>query len=160
GDQVECKYLVTAVGCLSAANVPDFEGLATFRGTWYHTSRWPKEGVDVTGKVVGIVGTGSTGIQAIPVMAEQAERLVVFQRTPNYSLPSKNKPMPPAFEKGWKEHYDEHRQTQRTSRGGIELPTFEDRSALSVSAQERKRVYEELWTNDVYAVALLQSFND
>src|SRR3984957_19876891 len=82
GDFTRCKYFITAAGCLSATNVPDFKGIENFRGTWYHTSRWPKEGVDLTGKRVGIIGTGSTGIQAIPVIAEQAAHLHVFQRTP------------------------------------------------------------------------------
>jgi cyclohexanone monooxygenase len=160
GDMVECKYFVSAAGCLSATNVPDIKGLETFGGNWYHTSRWPKEGVDLTGEVVGIIGTGSTGIQAVPVLAQQAQRLLVFQRTPNYSLPSKNKPMDLEYEKKWKQDYPQHRHDARWSRGGNNLPTFENRSALSVSAEERNRVWEELWTNEVYAVAMLSSFND
>jgi cyclohexanone monooxygenase len=161
GDEVECRYFVSAAGCLSATNVPDIKGLESFGGAWYHTSRWPQEGVDLTGKVVGIIGTGSTGIQAVPVLAQQAEQLLVFQRTPNYSLPSKNKPMDLEYEKRWKKDYPQHRHDARWSRGGNSaIPSFESRSALSVSEEERNRVWEELWTNEVYAVAMLSSFND
>jgi cation diffusion facilitator CzcD-associated flavoprotein CzcO len=80
------KFLITAVGCLSTANVPDFPGLDDFAGDWYHTGQWPHEGVDFTGKRVGMIGTGSTGIQAAPVIAASAKHLTVFQRTANYSL--------------------------------------------------------------------------
>ena len=157
GDTASATYLVAAVGCLSATNVPNFPGMETFQGQWYHTSRWPKEGVDLGGKRVGIVGTGSTGIQAIPVLAEQAAHLHVFQRTPNYSLPSNNKAMDPDFEADWKRRYPEHRQAARESRGGVELPLFPDRSALSVSEEERNAVYESAWGN---YTALLTCFND
>jgi len=121
GDWVSAKYLITAVGCLSAANVPNFAGLDSFEGQWYHTAHWPKEGVDLTGKRVGIVGTGSTGIQAIPELAAQAAQLFVFQRTPNFSLPSNNKPMDPAFESEWKRSYPEHREAARHSQGGLDI---------------------------------------
>jgi cation diffusion facilitator CzcD-associated flavoprotein CzcO len=157
GDVVSAQYLVAAVGCLSDTNVPDFRGIGSFLGKWYHTSRWPKEGVDLEGKRVGIVGTGSTGIQAIPVLAEQAGHLTVFQRTPSYSLPSNNKAMDPAFEAEWKTRYPEHRQAARESRTGVDLPRFENRSALSVSEEERNAVYEAAWGN---YNALIVCFND
>jgi cation diffusion facilitator CzcD-associated flavoprotein CzcO len=82
--------LITAVGCLSTANVPNFPGLKDFKGDWYHTGQWPHEGVDFTGKRVGMIGTGSTGIQAAPVIAAAAAHLTVFQRTANYSVPARN----------------------------------------------------------------------
>jgi cyclohexanone monooxygenase len=157
GDRVSARYLVSAAGCLSATNVPDFDGIESFRGKWYHTSRWPKEGVDLAGKRVGVVGTGSSGIQAIPVIAEQAAQLFVFQRTPNYSFPSNPKPMDPEVEREWKAHYDEHRAKDRVSFGGqhVEAP---DRSALDVCDEERTRRYEALWNQGAFGV--LQSFND
>ena len=97
GDDVESRYVVMAVGSISAANVPDIPGLDTFAGRWFHTGRWPHEGVDLTGLRVGVIGTGSTGMQLIPVVAEQAAELTVFQRTPNYSMPARNRPLDPAF---------------------------------------------------------------
>ncbi|MDP5023232.1 MAG: NAD(P)/FAD-dependent oxidoreductase, partial [Burkholderiaceae bacterium] len=81
GEQHQCTYLITAIGCLSSANVPDIAGRDTFGGDWYHTGQWPHEGVDFTGKRVAVIGTGSTGIQAIPVIAQQAAQVTVFQRT-------------------------------------------------------------------------------
>ncbi len=86
-------YLITAVGCLSAAQVPDIAGRDDFKGPWYHTGEWPHETVDFSGKRVGVIGTGSSGIQAIPIIAQRAEHLTVFQRTPNFSVPSRNTPL-------------------------------------------------------------------
>jgi cyclohexanone monooxygenase len=157
GDRVSARYFVTAAGCLSATNVPDFNGVESFRGKWYHTSRWPKEGVDLAGKRVGVVGTGSSGIQAIPVIAEQAAHLFVFQRTPNYSFPSNTQPMDPEAEREWKAHYDEHRAKDRVSYAGQHFEPI-DRSALDVSDEERTRRYEAMWTQGAFGV--LQSFND
>ena len=83
GETLICRYLITAVGCLSDHEIPDFQGLERFTGRWYPTARWPQADVDFAGKRVGVIGTGSTGIQAIPMIAETAEHLTVFQRTPN-----------------------------------------------------------------------------
>src|SRR5262249_31631533 len=91
------KYLITAVGCLSTANVPKIPGLDSFAGRWVLTGQWPHEGVDFSGKRVGMIGTGSTGIQAAPVIAETARHLTVFQRTANYSVPARNGPLTPDF---------------------------------------------------------------
>ena len=157
GDAISAKYFITAAGCLSATNVPNFEGIGDYQGTWYHTSRWPREGVDLEGKVVGIIGTGSTGIQAIPVLAEAADHLYVFQRTANFSLPSANRPMDPEFEEEWKKSYADHRQSARESQGGAEVMAFPDRSALDVSDEERNATFEKAWGEHV---ALLYSFND
>ncbi len=95
GEQVLAQFLITAVGCLSAAQVPQVAGLEDFNGRWYHTGQWPHEGVDFTGLRVGVVGTGSSGIQSIPVIAQQAAHLTVFQRTPNFSVPARNAPLSP-----------------------------------------------------------------
>jgi len=161
GDTIECKYLISAAGCLSATNVPDFAGLESFGGSWYHTSRWPREGVDLTGKVVGIVGTGSTGIQAVPVLAEQVKHLYVFQRTANFSVPSKNKKMDPDFQRDWKTHYDDHRKVARLTSSGLSWPEPPTVSALEVSVEERNRVYEDAWINSSYTpLGLLRGFSD
>jgi cation diffusion facilitator CzcD-associated flavoprotein CzcO len=157
GESFSAKYLIAASGCLSDTNVPKFTGLDSFGGTWYHTSRWPKEGVDLSGRRVGIVGTGSTGIQAVPVLAEQAAHLFVFQRTPNFSLPSNNKPMDREFEADWKRNYAANRDIARHSRAGNVVKTYPDRSALEVSDTERNEIFESAWGQ---YVALLSTFND
>ena len=90
--EFHAKFLVSAVGCLSNANIPNIKGLENFKGKYYHTGNWPKNGVTFVGKKVGQIGTGSTGIQAVPVIAEEAKYLTVFQRTANYSIPARNKP--------------------------------------------------------------------
>ena len=98
GETFTAQFLITAVGCLSSTNIPNFPGLDTFEGRWYHTGEWPHEDVDFRGKRVGMIGTGSTGIQAAPVIAETAAHLTVFQRTANYSVPARNGPLTPEFQ--------------------------------------------------------------
>ena len=95
GDRLSAHFLVMAVGCLSAAKRPEIDGIDTFAGPEYHTGEWPHEGVDFSGLRVGVIGTGSSGIQSIPLIAEQAAHLTVFQRTPNYAMPAKNAPARP-----------------------------------------------------------------
>ena len=95
GDTITCRWYVMATGCLSMPKEVDIAGAERFQGDVYFTSRWPHEGVDLTGKRVGVIGTGSSGIQSIPIMAKQASELVVFQRTPNFSLPAHNGPADP-----------------------------------------------------------------
>src|SRR5437867_7882244 len=99
GDQVSARYCIMATGCLSTAQVPTFKGLEGFEGRWYHTGHWPHEGVDFTGRRVGVIGTGSSAIQSIPIIARQAAHLVVFQRTPNYSVPAHNAALDRDFER-------------------------------------------------------------
>jgi len=111
--------MIMATGCLSAARVPDFKGLGSFKGKTYHTGAWPHEGVDFTGMRVGIIGTGSSAIQAIPVIGEQAADLTVFQRTPNFSIPSRNGPLPDSYERQWKDKYAQLRAEARDTRNGI-----------------------------------------
>ena len=93
GETVTALYLITAVGCLSAAQIPEISGLGDFKGTWYHTGQWPHTSVDFHGKRVGVIGTGSSGIQSIPFIAAQASKLTVFQRTPSFSVPNGNAPL-------------------------------------------------------------------
>ncbi|WP_240613531.1 flavin-containing monooxygenase [Pueribacillus theae] len=138
------KYFITAVGCLSAANIPKFEGIDSFKGEWYHTGHWPHEKVNFAGKRVGVIGTGSSGVQSIPVIAEEAEHLTVFQRTPQYSSPAKNHPYDPEFIRKTKENYNEIRQQMRNSRVGIPLMRNEQ-SALDAPHEERLQKYEEVW---------------
>ena len=121
-DRVAARYVITAIGGLSAANVPDIAGLDDFEGEWYHTGRWPHTGVDLTGRRVGVIGTGSTGTQLIPVVAEQAGHLTVFQRTPNFSMPARNRPLEPDDVAAIKATYDEIWRRAKSSPGGMPLP--------------------------------------
>ena len=157
GDKYTATYFITAAGCLSDTNVPPFKGIESFEGTWYHTSKWPKGGVDLRGKRVGIIGTGSTGIQASPVIAAQAKHLTVFQRTANFSLPSNNAPMDPEFQSNWKTKYREMREAAKHTPGGVVVKEYPNRSALEVSDAEREATFETAWGN---YVELLQCFND
>jgi cyclohexanone monooxygenase len=144
GERVSARFCIMATGCLSAAQVPPFPGLESFEGRRYHTGHWPHEGVDFTGQRVGIIGTGSSAIQSIPIIARQAKHLFVFQRTPNYSIPARNAPMDPAYQQGWKARYAEHRKQARESRVGFVVERS-DESALAVPAAERERAYEARW---------------
>ncbi|HEX5366883.1 MAG TPA: NAD(P)/FAD-dependent oxidoreductase [Acidimicrobiales bacterium] len=144
GDTLAASFLITAVGCLSAANVPEIPGLEDFEGDWYHTGRWPHEGVDFTGRRVGQIGTGSSGIQAAPVIAEQADHLYVFQRTPNYTVPARDRPMGRDEWLEIKARYDEVRRQTKESFAGFPY-TPSERSALEASDEERRAIYEGLW---------------
>ncbi|MDB5590332.1 NAD(P)/FAD-dependent oxidoreductase [Enterovirga sp.] len=144
GERFETRFLITAVGCLSAANIPKFDGLESFRGSWYHTGAWPREGVDFTGKRVGQIGTGSTGIQAAPVIAAEAAHLTVFQRTANYSIPARNRPMTPEETRAIKASYPEIWEKARAGTNGHPFDVAA-RSALSVSDEEREAIYEQAW---------------
>jgi cation diffusion facilitator CzcD-associated flavoprotein CzcO len=144
GEQFSSKFLVTAVGCLSMANVPKIPGLESFEGKWYHTGQWPHEGVDFTGKRVGMIGTGSTGIQAAPVIAETAAHLTVFQRTANYSVPARNAPLTPEFKRYVKENAAEIREVMHATRNGQPFHISE-RLALATPPEEREALYEAAW---------------
>jgi cation diffusion facilitator CzcD-associated flavoprotein CzcO len=157
GDVFTAGFMIMATGCLSAARVPDFKGRSSFKGKTYHTGAWPHEGVDFTGSRVGIIGTGSSAIQAIPVIAEQAADLTVFQRTPNFSIPSRNGPLEQSYARQWKDKYAELRAQARNTRNGV-LANPNDFSALSVSPEERKRIYEERWASG--GTTFMASFND
>ena len=139
------RYLIMATGCLSATNFPQIKGRETFSGPTYHTSRWPHDGVDFTGKRVGIIGTGSSAVQSIPVIAREAKHLFVFQRTPTYSIPAHNKPLDPEEERRIKSDYRGFR--ARIAQLAFDVDgDFSDRLALSVSEDERRRVYEQRWS--------------
>jgi len=144
GEALTAQFLITAVGCLSSANIPNIPGLDTFAGRWYHTGQWPHEGVDFSGKRVGLIGTGSTGIQAAPVIAETAAHLSVFQRTANYSVPARNAPLTPEFKRYIKENTAEIRRVMHSTVNGHPWP-ISDRLALETSPGERQALYEKAW---------------
>ncbi len=145
GDRVTARFCIMATGCLSEAQVPDFKGIEAFEGRRFHTGKWPHEGVDFTGRRVGILGTGSSAIQSIPIIASQAVRLFVFQRTPNYSIPAHNAPLDPEHERRVKERYADFRRQARESRIGLVVERSGD-SALTVPAEERECQYERRWS--------------
>lgn len=158
GGCVTARYFITAVGCLSVANIPQIKGLETFQGKWYHTGAWPQEGVDFTGQRVGVIGTGATGIQLVPEVARQADQVVVFQRTPNYAVPGRNRPLDKAFHEQVRANYDAIWQRARESFAGFPIGPSEQ-SALAVSPEERQRVYEKAWETGGFYF-LLDTFFD
>ena len=155
GQRVFGRFCVMATGALSIPRLPDIRGIESFAGHVYHTGAWPHEGVDFTGLRVGVIGTGSSGIQAIPAIARQAEKLVVFQRTANFSIPAWNERLKPEVQQAWKHAYREHRSRAR------ELGTlyeFSDKAASQVSEQEREREYAARWKKG--GVNFVHSFSD
>src|SRR5690349_12786656 len=137
GEEIHARYCVMAAGNLSTPRVPDFKGIRNFKGKWYHSGLWPHEGVDFTGRRVGVIGTGSSGVQMIPIIAQQAKHLTVFQRTANFSLPARNAPMEPERERSHKAEYPARRAAAAETPfaiGGHSKPT---RSALDVTEAER-----------------------
>ncbi len=145
GDRVTSQFLITGIGCISSGNVPDIKGLDSFQGEQYHTGSWPHEEVDFAGKRVAVIGTGSSGIQSIPVIARQAEHLTVFQRTPQYTIPARHGTIDRKFlEKTVKPNYDDLMERARWSTGGFPMDR-DERSALEISAAERLEIYEASW---------------
>ena len=162
GTRYLATYCVMASGCLSSVHRPAFEGLDDFEGDWYHSARWPEEGVELAGRRVGVIGTGSTGIQLIPQVAKEAEHLYVFQRTANFSMPAHNEPLDPAVQQAIKADYAERRRRSRESLSGA--PTshpdvLPQRSALEVTPEERERAYERGWAQGGIGGVTL-AFND
>ncbi len=144
GERFTTRFLITAVGCLSMANIPSIPGLETFQGDWYHTGQWPHEGVDFSGKRVGQIGTGSTGIQAAPVIAQTAAHLTVFQRTATYSVPARNAPLTEEFRRYVKANTGEIRTLMHSTTNGHPF-AISERSALQTSPEERQAIYEAAW---------------
>ena len=143
-DTYQAQFVVAATGCLSSTNLPDFPGLESFKGSTYHTGSWPHEQVDFSGERVGIIGTGSSAVQAIPVIAAEAEELTVFQRTPNYSIPAHNKPLDPQEQNDVKGRYDDLRRAARAERSGILsiFPANEDLASEATETEFEARMNE------------------
>ena len=138
------RYCIMAAGCLSIRNSPDFQGLDSFAGPWYHTGEWPHEGVDFSGQRVAVIGTGSSAIQAIPLIAEEAEHLTVFQRTPNYSVPARNGPLDPEVKRRIKADYAGFRASNKLLPFGAEFRHNEKVAAVA-SPVELEAEYVERW---------------
>ena len=145
GEELVCQFYVMATGCLSVPKDVDIAGTEAFQGDVYFTSRWPHEGVDLSGKRVAVIGTGSSAIQSIPVMAGQAAHLTVFQRTPNFSIPANNGPIPAAKQAALDRSRDEYRDAARHTTSGVAYDISEV-SATTVPDEERLARYEQAWT--------------
>ena len=145
GRRYEAQFFITAVGLLSAGYIPDFKGIHSFKGKWTHTGRWPKEGMDLAGKRVGVIGTGATAVQLIPIIAQEVEHLTVFQRTANFCAPLRNGLIDDETQREIKANYPEiFKKCNETS--GSFMHEFDPRSAMEVSPEERLEQYEKLWS--------------
>ncbi|MEM7342037.1 MAG: NAD(P)/FAD-dependent oxidoreductase [Actinomycetota bacterium] len=143
GEQASARFLICAVGALFVAHKPDYPGIDDFAGECYHTGRWPHEAVSFEGKRVGVIGTGSSGIQAIPQIAKTADHVTVFQRTPQFSLPARNRPMDPGELDGFRADWDDLRESMNR-RGGWPFKTSRLK-ATDFTPEERHARYEEMW---------------
>ena len=156
-ENVSAQFFIMATGCISTTQIPKFKGLDDYQGDTYHTGAWPHDEVDLKSKSVAVIGTGSSGIQAIPVIAEQAGHVTVFQRTPNYSLPAQNGPMTEDYAKSWKVDYPSLREQQRQSSKGI-VGEYNDQSGIGADEVEREAIYEERWAKG--GTTLLGAYRD
>ncbi|HUR77580.1 MAG TPA: NAD(P)/FAD-dependent oxidoreductase [Acidimicrobiales bacterium] len=160
GEDVVARYVVFATGCLSSANVPDFEGFDEFDGEKYHTGRWPKDGVDFTGKRVAVIGTGSSAIQSIPIIAEHCAELTVFQRTPNYAVPAWNQQLDPEDVADIKEQYQDFRAANRTMAAafGSRLPAGTMKNVNECTPDEIRAELDKRW--EYGGLGFLAGFTD
>jgi len=153
----DAKYFVMATGCLSSANMPAIEGIGSFAGPTYHTGQWPHDGVDFTGQKVGVIGTGSSAVQSIPIIAAEANHLTVFQRTANFAVPAHNAPLDPNVQAQIKADYRDLRERAKKNRNGIQyVPN--DVSALEATADERRAEFQFRWQRG--GLSFTGSFND
>jgi cyclohexanone monooxygenase len=156
-ETVSATFYIMATGCLSSTNTPDFPGLDEYTGDWHHTGRWPQEGVDFAGKRVGVIGTGSSAIQSIPLIAAQAAQLTVFQRTANYSIPAHNAPLAPERVAEIKAGYTAFRASNAQQPFGASFSPSEE-SALEVGADVLRREYDKKW--EAGGLGFITAFSD
>jgi len=159
GGDCTAQFVIMATGCLSSTNVPDFDGVDSFEGETYHTGQWPQEGVDFTGKRVGVIGTGSSAVQAVPIIAEQARELTVFQRTATYAVPAHNRPLDPEEQRAIKADYRGLRERNRQSMVAFGSRTPGNEAFATVTDEdERARIFEERWNQG--GLPFLGAFGD
>ena len=167
GDELRTRFIVFATGALSVPKLPEIPGIGSFAGRLLHTARWPNERIDVGGQSVGVIGTGSSGIQAVPLLAEDAGKLTVFQRTPSFAIPARNVPLTEDFLRRVKENYPAVRRHASDQWGGIFRISPGDDSVdarptppkvFDVSVTERAAIYEEYWQKG--GLAFLDAFSD
>ena len=159
GGVARAPFCIMATGNLSTPRVPDFNGIGSFKGKWYHSGLWPHEGVDFSGLRVGVIGTGSSGVQMIPLIAAQAKHLHVFQRTANFSLPARNGPMDPTIEQTHKAEYPARRAAAYETPFGIAGFPPPVQSALEATPEEREEKYEAKWAEGG-SISFLYSYTD
>jgi cation diffusion facilitator CzcD-associated flavoprotein CzcO len=157
GEILTAQFLIMATGVLSAAQLPQWPGLEEFQGSWYHTADWPHERVDFTGKRVGVIGTGSSGTQLIPLVAQQAADLTVFQRTANFTMPAQNRPLTAEQEVEWKANYAERRASARASANGHNQLSNSARGA-DATPEELEAEFQRRW--DLGGLYMLRAFSD
>ena len=157
GEKVNAQFCIMATGCLSSPNLPKFKGLETFEGSLYHTGLWPGKKIDFSGQKVGVIGTGSSAVQCIPLIAQEAKHLFVFQRSPNYVIPARNKPIDPLREQQIKANYASFRKRNNRKPAAVSIE-YNERSALEVTEEERQLEYEARWEQGGFN--FLGAFND
>lgn len=158
GVRASAQFLICAVGALSTANLPDIPGIEDFAGERYHTGRWPHEPVSFEGKRVAVIGTGSSGIQAMPEIAKEAAHVTVFQRTPQFAFPAGNRPLTDAEMAEARRSWDDIKAKMLAHPGGFPVDTH-TRSALDATPEEREALYEKLWQRGGFRF-FLESYND
>jgi cation diffusion facilitator CzcD-associated flavoprotein CzcO len=158
GDVFTCKYFISGMGMISEPMVPKIAGMDRFKGPIFHSSRWPQQGLEYAGKRVGVIGAGATAVQMVPVVAETAASVTVFQRTPNYILPAMQKPMTPEWEAEIKNNYDAIIAKCRNHVFGMAFDSPVGRNAMDTPAEERQRIFEENWTGSFRWV--FETFDD
>ncbi len=158
GDTYTSRFFISGMGMISEPMIPKIPGMDRFEGPLFHSSRWPHDGLDYSGKRVGIVGAGATAVQMLPVVAESAGSVTVFQRTANYILPAMQKPMTPEWEKEIKENYDAIVAKCRNHVFGMAFDSPVGRNAVDTSPEERQRIFEENWTGSFRWV--FETFDD
>lgn len=158
GEQYSCKYFISGMGMISEPMIPKIPGMERFNGPLFHSLRWPEEGVDYAGKRVGIIGAGATTVQMLPVVAETAAHVTVFQRTPNYILPAMQKPMTPEWEQEIKSDYDAILAKCRNHIFGMAFDSPVGRNLVDTPEEERERIFEENWTGSFRWV--FETFDD
>jgi cyclohexanone monooxygenase len=159
GEQVTCRYFVSAMGMISEPVIPHFKGMDTFKGPLFHSSRWPSEGLDYAGKRVGIIGSGATTVQMLPVVAQTAANVTVFQRTANFIMPAVQKPMTPEWEKEIKADYDAIVAKCRNHVFGMAFDSPVGRTIAETSPEEVQRVFEEHWPRGSFRF-VFETFDD
>jgi len=159
GDTYTCSYFVSAMGMISEPVIPDIEGLDTFKGSCFHSARWPQAGLDYAGKRVGIIGSGATTVQMLPVMAQTAASVTVFQRTANFVMPAVQKPMTPEWEAEIKAHYDDIIAKCRNHVFGMPFDSPVGRNLADTPADEVQRILEEHWPRGSFRF-VFETFDD
>jgi len=159
GETFTCKYFVSAMGMISQPVIPNIKGLESFNGPCFHSARWPQEGLDYKGKRIGIIGSGATTVQMLPVVAKDAAQVTVFQRTPNFVMPAVQKPMTPEWDKEIKDNYDQIIEKCRNHVFGMAFDSPVGRDLADTPPDEVQRIFEEHWPRGSFRF-VFETFDD